>query len=346
MKKINTPLLPVEEDLSIKPMLIIDLFSGSYVKSKTGHECFNLDIANDDKFYGYCPPDGNIDISRLGAKRKDDYIDNVLVVYTRKVGDGCADRAIIAFIDNATVYRHKQKLGKEKRNKRIKGSTAGYEYNVVSDNLYNLESAPNKYVIRTQEYNKYLFRGQRVFKGKNEVMDKGIINYIRDCLNTVKEDDFFDYQRSVHLGKASSNTRLSNACNEEPQYSMVGGSKVVAKKISISKSALARANYQCAFEPSHTTFLTSQNVQYMEGHHLIPCTLSNASKIWERYKKSIDCEENIVCLCPTCHRRVHFGSKEEKETILRKLWESRVAVLRDIGLDISFEELLSLYSRG
>ena len=34
-----------------------------------------------------------------------------------------------------------------------------------------------------------------------------------------------------------------------------------------------------------------------------------------KFKKNIDCIENIVCLCPTCHRRIHFGSDEEKRAI-------------------------------
>ena len=82
----------------------------------------------------------------------------------------------------------------------------------------------------------------------------------------------------------------------------------------------------------------------MEGHHLIPCTYSNAEYYWSNFKRNIDCVENIVCLCPTCHRRIHFGSKEEKEAIIKSLYKKQISSLKAIGLNISIEELLSLYN--
>ena len=81
----------------------------------------------------------------------------------------------------------------------------------------------------------------------------------------------------------------------------------------------------------------------MEGHHLIPCTCSNASRIWKQRKRNIDCKENIVCLCPTCHRRVHFGSNEEKKSILHTLYKHQIKKLKSVGLELSFDDLLDLY---
>jgi 5-methylcytosine-specific restriction protein A len=82
----------------------------------------------------------------------------------------------------------------------------------------------------------------------------------------------------------------------------------------------------------------------MEGHHLIPCTYSNAEYYWSNFKRNIDCVENIVCLCPTCHRRIHFGSKEEQNTIITSLYQKQISSLMTVNLDISIEELLSLYN--
>lgn len=81
----------------------------------------------------------------------------------------------------------------------------------------------------------------------------------------------------------------------------------------------------------------------MEGHHLIPCTVSNTEHFWSEYKRNIDCVENIICLCPTCHRRIHFGSKDEKDTIIRDLYKKQISSLQAAGLNISIDELLSLY---
>ena len=58
---------------------------------------------------------------------------------------------------------------------------------------------------------------------------------------------------------------------------------------------------------------------------------------------NIDSVENIVSLCPNCHRKVHSGEKNIKENTLKKIFNDRKQSLRRIGIDIRFEELLELY---
>ena len=53
--------------------------------------------------------------------------------------------------------------------------------------------------------------------------------------------------------------------------------------------------------------------------------------------------ENIVCICPVCHRQVHFGSKTEKEAILKVLYDYQIGSLRKAGLELTYKELLSYY---
>jgi len=88
------------------------------------------------------------------------------------------------------------------------------------------------------------------------------------------------------------------------------------------------SNFLCEADPSHQTFMTSKGVPYMEGHHLIPCTAKNAKTFWKRVGKSIDCVENIVCLCPTCHRKIHFGSEAEKRSIIKLLYNKQHSKLK------------------
>ncbi|MBY0001439.1 HNH endonuclease [Priestia aryabhattai] len=47
----------------------------------------------------------------------------------------------------------------------------------------------------------------------------------------------------------------------------------------------------------------------MEAHHLIPMKKQND------YQNSIDVDGNIICLCPTCHRKIHVGNNNKKELI-------------------------------
>ncbi|MDE7073949.1 MAG: HNH endonuclease, partial [Odoribacter sp.] len=107
--------------------------------------------------------------------------------------------------------------------------------------------------------------------------------------------------------------------------------------------ALIHAEYKCAADSRHTTFTTAQGVPYMEGHHLIPCTPANARHFWDTKGRNIDCESNIVCLCPTCHRQIHYGTHDEKKALIEFLFNKQKAKLRSVGLDISLEELWGLY---
>lgn len=332
-------------DLSQKPMVIVDLNAGRWVLTKIGHECYNLEPnETDSRFYGYCPPYGGLDISRLVDSLSPDaeYVDGVVVVYTQKV-KGSADREIIAFTDNARVYREKKTEPKLRRKILEDGKEIDCAFSVVSENLYDLRDYPSKHIIHTSTYNPYLFRGQRCYKGTYPALDRDVVDFLRRYLDNVSDEDSLVFQHIIQEENVSPEERLSESWADEPHYSVSGGSKAVMKNAHTSKLALLHAGFCCAADNKHTTFQTTRGVQYMEGHHLIPCTYGNATRFWEERERNIDCEENIVCLCPTCHRRVHFGSNAEKEAILRVLYNHQIKRLESIGLGLKFEELLNLY---
>ena len=64
---------------------------------------------------------------------------------------------------------------------------------------------------------------------------------------------------------------------------------------------------------------------YMEGHHLIPMRWQ------ESFNTSLDVYANIVCLCPTCHRLLHFGRDCDKIPVLDKLYYERFDRLQTAG---------------
>ena len=75
----------------------------------------------------------------------------------------------------------------------------------------------------------------------------------------------------------------------------------------------------------------------MESHHLIPISR------YKDFQYSLDVEENVVSLCPTCHRLLHHGKMSEKEVLLKKLHDARKQALKQCGLDISFDKLKEYY---
>ena len=108
------------------------------------------------------------------------------------------------------------------------------------------------------------------------------------------------------------------------------------------KIAIERNNYNCLFNEKHETFKSqATNKNFLESHHLIP--ISEIFVYWENQRVNIDCVQNIVPLCPNCHRQVHLGTKAEKTKILRELLKKKKNDLKSINIEINMDTLLSLY---
>lgn len=314
--------------------LIIDLNSGRYVLNRKGHEQFNFDNVFG-KYFGYCPPKNGIDISKLGAKPKDSSISGITVVYTQKVPNSTCEREIVGFALNATIYRYPQ-------NNCISKRKVGHKYipyHVESDNLFDLRDLHHKQKIGMSPSFPYLLRGQRYFSGSKSLIDTIVRNYIFSYLTNGLDEDGEDFQRQVQ----QCTTNDTKSATSVPNYVNRESGVMVAKNVSVSKTALNNANFQCAVDSSHRTFMTPKGTLYMEGHHLIPCTYTNSQYFWTKFHRNIDCLENIVCLCPTCHRQIHFGSEADKRAVLTDLYNKKVNELRSIGIGIPLSELEKLY---
>lgn len=323
--------------------IIVDLFSGRYVKEHSvGHEKYNLKPNEiDGLYYGYCPPYGGIGIERLGANRSAMCVDNVMLIYTHKIGMG-ANREVIAFTDKATVFRKEQSGKGMQRQIVVNGKTLDCGYHFVSENLYIIEDEEDRFKINCSEYNSYMFRKQRVFAGRYGALDEKLLKWINEYLVRMSQDDSL-FQNQLEGSSSTGGTDTS--ASREPEFLDSSTGRVVKKNPAISKRAVATFGFKCAYNANHQTFLRKSGQPYMEGHHLIPCTSSNAERFWKRFGKSIDCVANIVSLCPTCHRRIHFGSEEERVVIIEKLYEVQAEKLKAAGLLISQEELKKMYRK-
>jgi len=120
------------------------------------------------------------------------------------------------------------------------------------------------------------------------------------------------------------------------------GSQTVWKRSNIiKKQAIRSANYQCEVDAAHETFIAkSTKQQYMEGHHAIPIYLQ------DKFKHSLDVYANIVCLCPICHRLLHYGIEEQKVTLLNQIYEDRKERLAKCGIEMSKNEFIEIASVG
>lgn len=333
-------------NLNTNKIIVIDLYAGSYNQENIGHELFNLDKNPvDDNFYGYCPPRDGIVIEKLGAKKSDIYVDNVLVIYVSKKGKS-NNREIIAFCLNARVFKTGQPGEELNRYFTDKdGQKKVATYSIKSDNIFNLKNRYNKFEIKINDYNNKMFRKQRFYVGKYPDLDKKIIEYIEDIIEykeLLDNDDSVE-QEEIQNVEAASSEDIQNSVNKS--LSIVNGNqgKSIAKDSRISKAALVEANYTCIIDLIHKTFITKRQIPYMEGHHLIPCTVANSEYFYQKYKKNIDCLENIVCICPNCHREVHYGEWNSKSKKIKIMFEKQQEKLKKVGILITEEELLDLY---
>jgi len=174
----------------------------------------------------------------------------------------------------------------------------------------------------------------------NEIGENEIQGYEKREIREEKIDNEFqrkvrqsnEYTEIEELVKANSRTPEKRSKSNNSRY------KIDPR---ITKTVLKKNNYICEIEKLtgeiHKTFNTNKDVQYMEGHHLIPM------KAQKDFKKNIDRSDNICCLCPNCHSAIHYGAIKEKRTRLLLLYNSKIKELNDNEIHIDFEELINNY---
>ncbi len=110
----------------------------------------------------------------------------------------------------------------------------------------------------------------------------------------------------------------------------------------LGKIAIKKAYYSCEKDYRHETFISKKTKQkYMEAHHLIPVCCQK--EVWDKYHINIDCVENLVSLCPTCHKAIHYGTKEVQRNIISELFVRCAPKFNSIGLHITLEEIFEYY---
>ena len=121
------------------------------------------------------------------------------------------------------------------------------------------------------------------------------------------------------------------------------GEKVTIKREEWKRSAIIKiqtletAEYKCEINPQHHTFIANNTrKQYMEGHHVIPM------KWQDKFRQSIDVYANVICLCPVCHRLLHYGMELDKRDLLNQIYAERAGRLVSSGIKVSKEEFMEL----
>ena len=108
----------------------------------------------------------------------------------------------------------------------------------------------------------------------------------------------------------------------------------MAKK---KEQALEFAQYKCEVDSGHITFIAAATMKpYMEGHHAVPMKEQN------NFDVSLDVYANIVCLCPICHRLLHYGKVSQKREVLEQIYIARDDRLQNSGIYLTKDQFLNI----
>lgn len=238
-----------------------------------------------------------------------------------------------------------------------------------SENIYLFESfktfltstTNNKDSGKISSYTLYLMRLIHIYNevSLQKISDTVDMNGIYGLFNICLDPNFKNYN--------SSESRFPNASLEAFKaflFSKTNGETVINEEIinqdtshnnstpklgtsksiitiprdnSIVVGAKKQANYKCAIDHTHITFRTESSPNYLEAHHLIPLSYQT------EFSKDIDILENIICLCPTCHRKIHYSDYETRKRMIIKIYDDYKVGLFQIGLKVSLSKILSYY---
>lgn len=155
---------------------------GSYVKEHGyGHEIFNFKNINE-KVYGYVqPPGGSLNISRLGASKDDECIENVLAVFTAAHKDG--GTYIVGWYKNATFYKDYQNI--ELPERKFRNEYFGY---------YAIADADNATLLSLDERRSFpeIPRRKKGGMGQSNVWyadSAEMTNFKREILNNIEKHE-------------------------------------------------------------------------------------------------------------------------------------------------------------
>lgn len=103
---------------------------------------------------------------------------------------------------------------------------------------------------------------------------------------------------------------------------------------SIIQEVLEENGYSCFFSDEHETFPSYSRPNYVEGHHVIPVALNDS------FDEELDCKENVIALCPNCHKAMHYATNEYKEDLLQIILNKNHEFAK---FDLSLEDMKEIY---
>lgn len=213
------------------------------------------------------------------------------------------------------------------------------------------QSSVKHYLDALNNISRYLVEKCLVTKDIYEIMDVEKLASIRDILYS--DPDFMAQDKRGHqMYSAGLNNYFRFASGDgfavaQEKILLLDTPIVISTQESrtvttwkrsgiVRNQALEMAGFSCEINRGHESFIAENTThKYMEGHHAIPMK-------WQgEFRNSLDIYANIVCLCPLCHRKIHYGMRNDKIQMMQQLYTTRAARLAQSGIHISKDDFIS-----
>lgn len=155
-------------------------------------------------------------------------------------------------------------------------------------------------------------------------------------LEALEDEHLLEHLQNEIVLEEHPDFSLNGIPREKADPIIVQGRKIFPRNRDVAFHALSCAHFSCEIDPNHLTFHRKRtNYPYTEPHHLIPMAYQ------DQFDVSLDVEENIVSLCCTCHKEIHYGSNAK--IIAKRLYAKRKTALKSVGIKITEKQLECMY---
>ena len=113
----------------------------------------------------------------------------------------------------------------------------------------------------------------------------------------------------------------------------------------VRDTALQQSNYFCdCHDFKHFYFEAVDSNQYVEAHHIVP--MNRQEEYYFGKNVNLDIIQNMVAVCPTCHKQVHVGSRNARIEKISEIYAKNRLRLLSFDPDITLSLLASYYNIG
>jgi len=180
----------------------------------------------------------------------------------------------------------------------------------------------------------------RLYLNKNFKPESGLVLFFfpkdgRLWIGTMSENEWRAGAADVVRDDSDSVFQEALVETNEIKIATLKGRDIYVRDRSVALQSMEKSGYVCELNNTHKLFISRRTgKRYLEAHHLIPMAFQAG------FKKNLDTVPNVYCLCPNCHRAVHYAKKETTKLILEKLIAKR-NILTDFHIDRN--DLYALY---